>query len=260
MKNFLVKNLTIESNISDFCDYAYQTYPNAKVYIGMVGYSKNPYNIYAHSLMSYQNCTKYGAFYLNGVENALRLNNLQVDGVHPNSDGNVELSNAVINAFFTGKYTVNRVKDDIVFTPSGICTAVLDLGFVEEVMSNDISIVRMCSQAPSDRIRLTVTKDTWDSKAPVEIGTLSGNMCASSAVAKGYGYITHGYMRTNAIPAIPIPTSNMMFEVHLGPDNKVYLSALGNATAGSFWGDTITNVGYLMLDDMILRNGPSYVI
>lgn len=81
-------------------------YPNAKLYIGMIGASNNATvktNLQNTVLYSYQ----YGALanvcnYLNNVEYALSVSNLASDGVHPNGDGQVQITIAIKQALETG--------------------------------------------------------------------------------------------------------------------------------------------------------------
>ena len=250
----------IESSIDDFITYAKTNYPNAEVYIGMIGYESNPVNIYKKSLMAYKNAPAHGGIYLTGVDNALRLTMLQGDGVHPTSDGNNEISKAVINSLLTGSYSVKRAKSDLVWTPSGICTAVSGLGVICEQQSDDYDIISVKSDAQDSRIRLSVTKDTWTTKSPQEVGTLSGHLCYTHGTAHGNCTgITHGYFRGGQYNA-PIAGTNMAFLTWLGAGNKIYISPLGNATGADYWGDQINDVVYVMLDDFCLRSGDSFCI
>ena len=81
-------------------------YPNATLYVGMIGASNDAdvkSRLQSVVLYSYQ----YGALrknyrYLNMVEYALSEANLASDGIHPNADGQVEITLAIKQALETG--------------------------------------------------------------------------------------------------------------------------------------------------------------
>lgn len=81
-------------------------YPNATLYVGMIGASNNAdvkSRLQSVVLYSYQ----YGVLrknyrYLNMVEYALSMANLASDGIHPNADGQVEITLAIKQALGTG--------------------------------------------------------------------------------------------------------------------------------------------------------------
>lgn len=81
-------------------------YPNAKLYVGMIGASNDSpvkQRLQDTVLYSYQ----YGALanncnYLNNVEYALSESNLASDGIHPNADGQVQITIAIKQAIETG--------------------------------------------------------------------------------------------------------------------------------------------------------------
>lgn len=81
-------------------------YPNAKLHLGMIGASNNAtvkQRLQNTVLYSYQ----YGSLanvcdYLNNVEYALSESNLASDGIHPNADGQVQITMAIKQALETG--------------------------------------------------------------------------------------------------------------------------------------------------------------
>lgn len=107
---------TINAAIQTFVNYAKQEYPFATVYIGMIGrlsglglHSDYIYNLNFPVLDSYKyHSPRYGAVYLNGVENAMwdYKNFFNSDGVHPNNDGSLSIAMAVANAWRSGSYQV----------------------------------------------------------------------------------------------------------------------------------------------------------
>lgn len=103
----------IENAIKNFITYCNTNFPNAQVYIGFIGndthktpegYGKR-YFLRTKTLPAYHNCNKYGAVYLNGVENIMKNYNLMSnDLIHPNENGYDELSKGIFNSIITGNY------------------------------------------------------------------------------------------------------------------------------------------------------------
>lgn len=105
----------IENAINTFMTYVKSEYPNASVYVGMVGGIKDvaghgTFKTYLNDrvLPAYKNCNKYGAIYLNGVENVMQdyVNNFGSDGVHPNTTGCEELAWAIFQAWTSGEFKI----------------------------------------------------------------------------------------------------------------------------------------------------------
>lgn len=101
----------IEKFINNFVTYAKQQFPNAKIYVGMIGacsilnttgtgYRRN---LYLNAYRAYKNCISYGAIYLNGVEYALKnYSLLSYDGYHPNTNGYETIANFIYQAYING--------------------------------------------------------------------------------------------------------------------------------------------------------------
>lgn len=104
------------NRIISFINYCKSNYPNAKIFIGMIGNDasynntqgtlNNIRNILTNIVLkAYKACNLYGATYLNGVEYALISKNLfQDDNVHPNENGGIELTRAIYQAFTAGNF------------------------------------------------------------------------------------------------------------------------------------------------------------
>lgn len=101
--------------ITAFCQYCHTTYPNATIWIGMIGYCLFG-STYAGSadLIPYIDTVfwykKYAAensaMYMNNVE--LVMHNytyISSDGLHPNQDGQDAITNAIFNTLFANGYT-----------------------------------------------------------------------------------------------------------------------------------------------------------
>lgn len=114
---------TLETAISTFIKKAKENFPNATVYVGCIGNFKNSFS--NHELMFitkniYKKCVKYKAVFMNGVDFVMKNNgNFQSDNVHPNTNGCLELADAIVNAFKTGFYQGNAYKN-ITPTATGI--------------------------------------------------------------------------------------------------------------------------------------------
>lgn len=114
---------TLETAISTFIRKAKENFPNATVYVGCIGNFKNSFS--NHELMFitkniYKKCVNYKAVFLNGVDFVMKNNgNFQSDNVHPNTNGCLELANAIVNSFKTGFYQGNAYKRNVP-DPAGI--------------------------------------------------------------------------------------------------------------------------------------------
>lgn len=115
----------IEANVTEFIAYCNQTYPNAIVYIGMIGYNNNNniesftrrLNIADRVLPGYLRGTfannisqQNKSVYLSGVENCMKdISNFSDDHIHPNQTGYLKLAKCIYNALIQGYgyYTQN---------------------------------------------------------------------------------------------------------------------------------------------------------
>ena len=103
----------VETAISTFCSIAKQKFPNAKIYIGMDGFTLETNKRYPifNVFQTYQKCNKYGAVYLNGIECVLHDTSLFIGGTdltHPNENGRFELAKAIYQSWKSGLYSMNR--------------------------------------------------------------------------------------------------------------------------------------------------------
>ena len=113
----LISDLT--TPVTNFINYCKTNYPNAKIYVGMIGNTgviddtagnmnlRN--NLLNNVLNGYKSCVNSGGIYLNGVENVMHQYDLfdTSDYIHPNSNGGTELSNAIYQAMINGTYYIN---------------------------------------------------------------------------------------------------------------------------------------------------------
>ena len=103
--------LSSQSDIHDgilaFRNYVTTTFPNATLYLGMIGYSTavagNRSKIYNNVLPAYLDLYDIpNTRYLNGVEYASINNTMSSDGIHPNQDGEYNICEAIYNSYLTG--------------------------------------------------------------------------------------------------------------------------------------------------------------
>ena len=245
----------ITDNIALFINYAKANYPNATCYVGMIAYTSFAKEIYYNALPAYKLTSKLGGVYLNGSENILRYNMLLSDHVHPNETGCSELSNYLVNAFFSGSCDVQRVNTNITIKPSGICTNIKGVGEIREIQSNNMETLRLSSDNYNTQIEFIVNKSTFDKLDVLELGRVSGLMTLSSTTAHGM-FVTKCFFRGGE-NNYPINNSTMQCSLWV-KDDILYFKPFGIATERSFWGDAITGVKSIIINDITLRVSDSY--
>lgn len=137
---------TIESAISSFMSYVKTNYINANVYIGMIGWScdmtenkqYDRYRVVNKVLPAYQNCSKYDAIYLNGVENVLHDISEYYDNAHPNQTGCDRLANYIYQAFKNGYASVTYEDHYLTFESENITTSYYSV--TEKIVNNQTII------------------------------------------------------------------------------------------------------------------------
>lgn len=152
----------ISTAIHQFINYAKVNYPNAKVFVGMIG-RINGLNLHANYmfklnydvLMAYKICGHFGGRYLNGVEDGLYnyYTMFMDDGVHPNDTGATWLAIAVETSWLTGQYNVFARDGDI--TADGILTPQSGFSF-KTVLSGDTAYISMGGIFTVDPTNLSV--------------------------------------------------------------------------------------------------------
>ena len=118
----------VETAISTFCSIAKQKFPNAKIYIGMDGFTLETNKRYPifNVFQTYQKCNKYGAIYLNGIECVMHDTSLfigETDLTHPNENGRFELAKAIYQSWKSGLYSMNRGYNTLPTHNSGDVTS-----------------------------------------------------------------------------------------------------------------------------------------
>ena len=106
----------IETKISEFCSYCKTTYPNAKIQIGMIGWtSNNPTDGNIANLRrvrnAYMTANKYGGCYMTDIEFTLHKydEDFYSDNFHPSEIGTSKIARNIVN-FILGKSISNYVE------------------------------------------------------------------------------------------------------------------------------------------------------
>lgn len=121
---------TIVSAINDFYTYAHTQFPNAKIYLGMVGWSGlcDQMSNMLKALRAYKHACESGkCIYLNGVEYALHNLAYLEDDYHPNADGRQALARAIISAWKEGRADISGVSNIVVYPDSVFNDTVFDM-------------------------------------------------------------------------------------------------------------------------------------
>lgn len=120
----------INDAINNFVAYCKQHYPNAKIYIGEIGYdtrktvegSRRRNNINAKVIPAYANTSyniNFPYIYLPNLNYCLHNSDFMAsDGIHPSSKGHNELANAVFSAYNNGYYQQTISEEYVDCTPA----------------------------------------------------------------------------------------------------------------------------------------------
>lgn len=104
----------VKNYVETFINYCKSIYPNATIYIGMIGFFKevnavsSRSNILNRVLPAYQECRDFGALYLNDVEYVMHDYSYYTDTVHPTSEGTNALASAIFQSFMNGNVEYNK--------------------------------------------------------------------------------------------------------------------------------------------------------
>lgn len=140
----------LESAINNFVTICKTNYPNAKIYVGFIGwcipgianYGTIVGNLASTKRQYIDYCSKYdNVHYLNNVEYSLHLaSNIDDSYFHPNDDGQLQLSINIMRAWLTGSCNYNTPQLNITstFTPESHVTSITS-GALYSVMENNIS-------------------------------------------------------------------------------------------------------------------------
>lgn len=135
----------ITDKIWEFMTYAKSKYPNATVYIGMIGWAKlsGHTNQLSAVLPAYARAGNYGAQYLHNVQYVMHNRNLFHDDVHPNLEGAYRLADAISSAVKTGSATVNYETKQFARNYNGAIAIAANTGNFFGTLNNNMSTLRM---------------------------------------------------------------------------------------------------------------------
>ncbi len=116
----------ITTAIASFCEYCKTTYPNAQVYIGMIGYNtaKTGEGAYVRARLekitlnaySYNYNVDYAPVFIKGSNEILKNENFTgSDSIHPNTDGSSALAKALYAWYLGGEIDVKTNIDEVTF-------------------------------------------------------------------------------------------------------------------------------------------------
>lgn len=199
----------IEYAINLFCQTAKSKFPNAKIYIGMVAWCfnySNTYNIANKVLTAYQNCKKYGAIYLNGVENILHDTSLlQSDNFHPTlTDGMNELGYGIFQAWNNGYCEISK-------------------GYKDLPCSTNSSVFSSTFPNPANKIINGSTLIIQQSNVYMNLASPINNLLLNNANIKLCDIQKGGYVSTNNYALFQIPVS-----LHLQDTNEYWHNYFGH--------------------------------
>lgn len=137
---------TIKTAISDFMIYAKNHFSNANVYIGMIGWRKDDnsdgqyerYLVVNNVLPAYQECSDYGAIYLNGVENVMHDCSQYYDDAHPNQLMCDRLGYYIYQSFKNGYASVTYDDHLLSFQNTNVTTT--NFNITEKIVNNNTII------------------------------------------------------------------------------------------------------------------------
>lgn len=186
--------------ISNFCTLAKTKFPNAKVYIGCIGFTMESTKRYAiyEVYEKYTKCNRYGATYLNGVECVMHdttLFNGGSDLTHPNENGRNELASAIYQAWKCGYYQMTRPYDSVPLSLSGNVSS--SSGFVINAMIlNNMTYI---NQQNSNAIFFFSSHPSYSDIHNVDIPIASLTIGSSGSIVSPWPYNCYPISVTCAI-------------------------------------------------------------
>ena len=219
----------ILSRIEDFMASAAEHYPNAKVYIGMIGNFAAGYSEDRRIVeKAYKECGRYGAIYLNGVEHINHVYNQFIDEVHPTPAMCLEMGRGIAQAYRAGSVYVSRRSDnEVTVTPSGISKELRNFRVEANQEGGMIRLDFYSSSYYTDMLTVVCDPMTVGFIGQYEIGTLSGPNLAVCRDLPSSGANCRCEVADNQVGAAGSGTAY----VGIGR-NKLYLSFYGQASSG----------------------------
>lgn len=144
----------INQRIGEFVTFCKTNFPNAQVYIGMIGGDSRDsqtgreirYQLLSKVLNAYNKCDQYGAVYLSGVENFshnfYQFNN---QGNHPNEAGYIYVAAMIYNAWKNGSTSMYEPM-----TTAELATNFNNNLYINGTMCNDTKIININNYTASN--------------------------------------------------------------------------------------------------------------
>lgn len=139
---------SLQTGIDNFINYCNTNYPNAVVYIGMVGNSgdRSQTGIDLRNLLNSDILVAYQigkdnskTRYLNGVENILKYNNLiSADNIHPTDAGYMYMAQWIYKAYTTGYCQTFSTYQDMSLTSNATTPVSSITGTISCAIHNDV--------------------------------------------------------------------------------------------------------------------------
>lgn len=148
-------------------------YPNAKVLVGMIGYTTDISKQGKLRLVRqwYQKyCNEAGFGYISNIQYTLyNLNYFSSDGIHPNASGNIAIARQIVNGLYTGTASVYFKFTTNITPTSGFTLAsdvvgvivhdgIMEIEFVNGAIACNLANVRLNGQYANRIIIGTVNK------------------------------------------------------------------------------------------------------
>lgn len=144
----------IDQRIGEFVAFCKTNFPNAQVYIGMIGGDSRDsetgreirYKLLSKVLNAYNKCDQYGAIYLSGVENFshnfYQFNN---QGNHPNEAGYIYVAAMIYNAWKNGSTSLYEP-----LTTAELPTNFSNNLYINGIMCNDTKMININNYTASN--------------------------------------------------------------------------------------------------------------
>lgn len=172
--------------IGDFMNYAKANYPNATVRIGHAGWTMQNTNILSMnaSCAEYAKCGRYGAVYMDGLNNVLRSrNDFNSDLIHPTAQGNDAIARYVADCLVSGSCHVIRNIDTGFEVLPGITNFMPERNFMSVFQNDNIMQVFMPTGGFSNSAKWGVDDTQWRN-VDIDFGTFNGE-CLMPSISTG---------------------------------------------------------------------------
>lgn len=191
----------IVQRIQEFIAYCKQQFPNATVYIGMIGGNSATTTTGAQIrerlvmkvLHAYQQCNRYGGVYLGGIEqvthNFYIYNN---QGNHPNESGYLYIAQRIYNAWKQGYATiVEPISNVSLATPYNNATMKF-----QATMQNNTKIIYMSDYNTGNFTNYITT--SGDAFYVVPENTINNNLFKSTIDTKSISFPVDVYVKDSS--------------------------------------------------------------